>query len=99
MDCAHCVCDEGRTPRSIETGANPGARAPLNRCCAFAPDLESMLRDKIIDEAFPRTSARVRSACTERRSDSIVTNFFFTEPAWRLLQHNLPIGDSRRQLW
>src|SRR5262249_37435201 len=24
-----------------------------------------------------------------RRSDSIVTNFYFTEPAWRLLQHNL----------
>jgi hypothetical protein len=23
-----------------------------------------------------------------RRSDSIVTNFYFTEPAWRLLQHN-----------
>jgi hypothetical protein len=25
-----------------------GARAPLNRCCAFAPDLESMLRDKML---------------------------------------------------
>src|SRR5215475_7623802 len=25
-----------------------------------------------------------------RRSDSIVTNFYFTEPAWRLLQHNPP---------
>src|SRR5262245_4714965 len=25
-----------------------------------------------------------------RRSDSIVTNFYFTELAWRLLQHNLP---------
>ncbi len=24
------------------------ARAPLNRCCAFAPDLESMLRDKML---------------------------------------------------
>jgi hypothetical protein len=23
-----------------------------------------------------------------RRSDSIVTNFYFTEPAWRRLQHN-----------
>jgi hypothetical protein len=26
--------------------------------------------------------------------DSFVTNFHFTEPAWRLLQHNPP--DSRR---
>jgi hypothetical protein len=25
-----------------------GRRAPLNRCCAFAPDLESMLRDKML---------------------------------------------------
>src|SRR3981189_1542994 len=25
-----------------------GARASLNRCCAFAPDLESMLRDKML---------------------------------------------------
>jgi hypothetical protein len=25
-----------------------GARAFLNRCCAFAPDLESMLRDKML---------------------------------------------------
>jgi hypothetical protein len=25
-----------------------GARAPLNRCCAFAPDLESMSRDKML---------------------------------------------------
>jgi hypothetical protein len=25
-----------------------GPRAPLNRCCAFAPDLESMLRDKML---------------------------------------------------
>jgi hypothetical protein len=25
-----------------------GARAPLNRCCAFAPDPESMLRDKML---------------------------------------------------
>src|SRR3982074_2383469 len=25
-----------------------GARAPLNRCCAFAPDLESTLRDKML---------------------------------------------------
>jgi hypothetical protein len=25
-----------------------GARAFLNHCCAFAPDLESMLRDKML---------------------------------------------------
>jgi hypothetical protein len=25
-----------------------GARAPLNRCCAFAPDLESMSRDRML---------------------------------------------------
>src|SRR3979409_1508723 len=25
-----------------------GARGPLNRCCAFAPDLESMLRDTML---------------------------------------------------
>src|SRR5215470_5823423 len=27
-----------------------------------------------------------------RRSDSIVTNFYFTEPAWRLLQHGVIPG-------
>jgi|ERR1700704_6086893 hypothetical protein len=34
-----------------------GARAPLNRCCAFAPDLESMLRDKNAQNTFATKSA------------------------------------------
>src|SRR5262249_18338424 len=37
--------------------------------------------------SYPATTIQKK-----RRSDSI-TNFYFTEPAWRLLQHNLPLAD------
>jgi hypothetical protein len=46
---ADCVAKVAKQAREIEIRNDRiGARAFLDRCCAFAPDLESMLRDKML---------------------------------------------------
>ena len=56
-----------------------GARAPLNRCCAFAPDLESMLRDKmlkiLLQQYLPRTDSCIAT------SEAVLVGYSITSSA------------------
>src|SRR5262245_33877690 len=70
---------------------------PVRLIVGFPPGGGADTAARIIGPWLSQRLVRLECATTiqkNRRSDSIVTNFYFTEPAWRLLQHNLPGTDS-----